>query len=90
MIRQQLVDTPAVIGDPGGQSGRPGQPLVTSDQTRQPQTLMVGAKVVDGSDHAHAPVQSLALACHGTTSANQQAQALTERPAGAARCQRWF
>jgi hypothetical protein len=79
MVRQQFSDAPTMIGGGRCHRRRPLKPFVPTNQSRQSQTLVLSAEVVDCADQIHARLQRFTLFGKRPTAPRQTRQALAKR-----------
>ena len=79
MKRQQFLDSPAMIRDPGGHGRCPLHTPPIGPRAGAAQTRMIRTAVVDRTDQIHAVPQSRRTARQRSAATGQRRQALTER-----------
>jgi len=79
MVRQQFADAPTMIRDGRCHRRRPRKPFVPTNQSWQPQTLMLSAEVVDCADQIHSRLQRFTRFGKRSTAPRQTRQALAKR-----------
>jgi hypothetical protein len=78
MKQQQFFDGPAMIRDARRHRGGFVQPLVTPHQARETKAPMFRAKIIDGADQVHPPVQGVGLAGQGAASTTEAVEPLAK------------
>ena len=63
-----------MISQAGGHRRRPSQPFVAADQSRQAETLVLSAEVVNATDQEHAAAQAPAVSGEGACATRQAVQ----------------